>query len=62
MKKSTEQLAKELCETVIAKVETGQMRSIKTYAMCKELLTKINERREMENLRKRVRRAMKEKF
>lgn len=62
MKKSTEQLAKELCESVIAKVETGQMRSIKTYAMCKALLEKINEKRNMENLRKRVRRAMKEKF
>lgn len=62
MKKSTEQLAKELCESVITKVEKGQMKSIKTYAMCKALLEKIEERRSMENLRKRVKRAMKEKF
>ena len=62
MKKSTEQLAKELCETVIAKVESGNMRSVETYAKCKELLEKINERRAMRNIRKRVKTILKEKF
>lgn len=37
------QQTRELCEKFIKKVETGQARSVETYADCKALLERLNE-------------------
>lgn len=36
--------AKKLCEKFLNKVETGRARSVETYAECKNLLAKLNEK------------------